>query len=446
MASPPTFPPPRAAKKPMAHRSIALRGAPADLARLVSLVIGLGLLASARTALAQSSPEAAAVVRLCATGPDAAVARAVRAEGAAGVDAAGVLPNPSLVLQHQQTVEGPQDRETMVALSVPLGLGGRRFLRQDAAEARRAASDASGDALLVEAAIDAQEVLAAATLDRRRAQVLADHQRALEALDAVLEGLTRGGEAARLDRTRQRVQARLHRSRLEEAEARAAASAELARGWLGVAPEAVDEPSLLAPTAPAAPASTRPPHLVALAAEADASRIDADVARRGWVPELDVYAGYRNVDAGGGIGHGLTFGLTVPLTVFDHGQGDAARARAAEGVTRARLAGEEARIQRAERSAATRLARLLATAGEVRSAEADAAEVARATRELYVAGEAPWTELFAAYQAHEEAQLAWLDRLEAVAAARVALARVRGALLDPALERACLAAARGERP
>ena len=134
---------------------------------------------------------------------------------------------------------------------------------------------------------------------------------------------------------------------------------------------------------------------------------------------------------------------TIPLTALDRGQGEAARASAAASVARAELAGDRARMVRLERATAARLDLLLATAAEVESAAREASEVARASRELYAAGETTLTELLATYEDHEEARLAWIDRLGAIATARVALMRARGALLDPALERACLAAGRG---
>jgi outer membrane protein TolC len=411
----------------------------------VGLATLLALIGGARVEARAASPEARAVIRVCAAGPEAGVAQAIRRGGAAEVDASEVLPNPSLVLQHQQTLEGPEERETVVGLSVPLGLGGRRFVLQDAAEARRAASEASSDALLVGAAIDVQEAIAAAALDERRAAVLLEMQAAHEALDGMLAALTRGGEAPAHDRKRQRIQARLHRARLEEAQARAASSADLVASLLG-APAAGLEPSLLSTSTSAAASGAPPPHVLALEAEARAHGLEATAAERGWVPDVDLFAGYRNVGAGGAIGHGVSLGLTIPITFFDRGQGEAGRASAEEEIARARLAGERIRVGRVERAATARLDRLLATLGEVKAAEREAGEIAASARELYAAGESSLTELLAAYQAHEDARLASLGRLEAIAIARVEVMRARGGLLDAALERACIAAARGDRP
>lgn len=75
------------------------------------------------------SAEAPLIARVCARGADASIAAALRDAGAADVGAAEVLPNPSLVVQHQQTLGGPPDRESAVGITVPLGLGGRRFIR-----------------------------------------------------------------------------------------------------------------------------------------------------------------------------------------------------------------------------------------------------------------------------------------------------------------------------
>lgn len=412
--------------------------------RLAGVFAAVLVLGGAHGEAKGHSAEARAVIRFCAAGPDAGIAQAIRRGGAAEVEASEVLPNPSLVLQLQQTLEGPVGRETVVGLGVPLGLGGRRFVLQDAAEERRTGSEASSDAVLVSSAIDVQEALAAAALDQRRAAVLVDMQAAHDGLDALLAGLTRGGETAAHDRKRQRVQARLHRTRVEAAEARASSSRDLVAVWLGAPPGGL-EPSLLSMATSAAASGAPHAHLLALEAEANAHGLDASAAERGWIPDLDLFAGYRNVDVGGAIGHGVFLGLTVPITAFDRGQGEAARAGAAEELARARLAGERARMGRVERAASARLSRLMATVEETRAAEGEAAEVAAAAKDLYAAGESSLTELFGAYEAHEDARLATLDRLEAIAIARVELMRARGSLLDPTLQRACIAAARGDK-
>ena len=88
-------------------------------------------LTTAAPSLAPAAPpvdEIAETRRVCAEGPAAALVRAERLRGEAAVTAAGVLPNPSLAVAHQRTLSGPSEQETIVALSVPLGLGGRRRL------------------------------------------------------------------------------------------------------------------------------------------------------------------------------------------------------------------------------------------------------------------------------------------------------------------------------
>src|SRR4051794_38138135 len=86
---------------------------------------------------ADALEELALTRRVCQSAPGAAVARAEQARGDAAVAAAHVLPNPTLSAERQQRLTGSTELETILGISVPVGIGGRRFLLQDAAEARR---------------------------------------------------------------------------------------------------------------------------------------------------------------------------------------------------------------------------------------------------------------------------------------------------------------------
>jgi outer membrane protein TolC len=138
--------------------------------------------------------EVAATRRVCAEGPAAAAARAERLRGEAAVTAAGVLPNPSLSVQHQRTLSGPGESETVVGLSVPLGLGGQRFVLQDAARAKATAARLG----ILEAGVAEIEraVVEAAALESQAGRLYAAGEASIaELLDAL-----RAAEEAQLAR------------------------------------------------------------------------------------------------------------------------------------------------------------------------------------------------------------------------------------------------------
>src|SRR5215204_6432306 len=86
---------------------------------------------------AEPVTETAGARIVCEQGPVTRLARAQRLRGMAAEIEAGVLPNPSLVVEHQRTLSGASEQETIVGLSIPLRLGGRRSALLDAAVARR---------------------------------------------------------------------------------------------------------------------------------------------------------------------------------------------------------------------------------------------------------------------------------------------------------------------
>ncbi|WP_437964123.1 TolC family protein [Sorangium sp. So ce260] len=412
-------------------------------------------MAAASSSLAASPlDEVAATRRVCAEGPAAAAARAEWLRGEAAVTAAGVLPNPSLSVQHQRTLSGPAESETVVGLSVPLGLGGQRFVLQDAARALRDQALSEAHATRFDAALAFREAYVAAAVEEARLAVLARQQAALDALSGTVERLARGGESASYDLLRQRTQARVHGRLLASARARTAASRALLEAWTGeevtLPPEGLAKiaggPAGRAATSAQRGATPAPPRIRGLEAAARARGLEAEAARRRWVPDVEVFAGYRALSgAAQETGHGLSLGLTVPLTLFDHGQGDAARADAEQAVAQAAAAGLKRDSAARARAAAARLGILEAGIAEIERAVAEAAALEGQAGRLYAAGEASIAELLDALRAAEEAQLARIDLMEEIALTRLAWMRATGTMLDATLDHACGDAAGGTR-
>jgi cobalt-zinc-cadmium efflux system outer membrane protein len=413
------------------------------------------VLASTSPALgAPRLDEESGVRRVCTASPAAMQARAERLRGEAAVVTANVLPNPELVLQHARTLSGASQQETTVSLAVSLGLGGRRFVLQDAAELRRRQAEANAHATLFEAALAFREAFVTAALDEARAQALAEQQRALDALTTTVQGLARGGESSGYAAARLRTQARLHARLLASARARAAASRALLEAWTGeevaLAPVALADLAGGAGTAAPRSAPLVSARIAGLEASAQASELEARAARRRWVPDVSISAGYRSLTdavAGGGAagGHGLALGLTVPLTLFDHGQGDAARAaadRAASLASAATLRRESGALAKAS---VTRLQILESAVADLEHAVAEAGGLQAKATALYAAGEGGITELLDAYRAVEEARLARIDLAEEIARARLARMRAAGTLFNSTLDKDCGGASGGAR-
>lgn len=411
-----------------------------------SLACALALCITPTSASAASTlDEIEGVRRVCAAGPDAAVARAQRTRGEAAISAASVLPNPSLLVEHQRTLRGATENETTVGLSVTLGIGGRRFLLQDAAQERRAQALADAHTTLFEAALAFREAYAAAVLDEARLAVLTEQQRLLDQSSARIQALAKGGENAGYDSLRQDTQARVHRRLVESTRAKAEASRLLVEVWIGeeVALATIDVADLAGGSrtknvATGSVMRNENPRVESLEAAARASGLEAQSARRRWVPDIEVFAGYRAVTgATSETGHGVSLGLTIPLTFFDHGQGEAALAEAEQAIAKATAARIKRDSQAREKGSAARLRILEASLAELDRAVADASALQAKAEKLYGSGEASITEVIDAFRAAEEARLARIDAAQEIAAARLEVMRARGTQLDPGLDKEC---------
>lgn len=397
------------------------------------------VLLSVRVKAAEPLDEMSATRAVCARGPDRAVALALRQSGAAIVTAARVLPNPSVFASYQSTVSGVIDRELMVGVSVPVGIAGRRSILKTAADERLKQAEGQADATLFESAIAFREAYVVAAIAQTRVFLRTQQQESLDELSQAIAGLQRGGETSAYDLLRQSSQARLHRGALESAKAEALASRAYLEAWLeqDVTLPVIEPQTLGAFSENHSDQALATARIRSLEAQSRASKLEGRAARRQRVPEMDVFAGYRGVGLGDQAGHGVSLSLTVPLTLFDHGQGEAARADAEQQLATAAAQ----RLQRQQyaqlKGARLRLQVLEASAAEARAVSVDAQSVRDQAGQLYAAGEATITEVLEAYQGAEEARLAELDLSLQIALTRLTVMKEAGTMYDSTLDQEC---------
>jgi cobalt-zinc-cadmium efflux system outer membrane protein len=422
----------------LARTRITTRRSKYAVAAALSFVsLLLSLRASAQT-VKKRTLEVELTLRVCRAGPSLATANAERGLGEAEIGAIEPLQNPSLVVEHQQTLQGFDERETIVGAQIPVALSGRRGVLREAARARQRVSNARADADTLETALDFREAYTEAGIEQARVLVLREQQKTLESLTSVLEQLAARGESARYDVRRHQAEVRLHARTLASAEVRATAAAERLAIWLD---QRVEAASLVADAnagASTARAETsQHPDVVVLRSTAEAAEREAEAASRRWVPEPEVFAGYRQVGAGDQTGHGVSLGVLVPLTFFEHGQGAASKARAERVLAAARAERLQRRHQAELRVAVTRGKTLEVVLREAEQTVKDAAELMDGARRLYGAGETSIAEVLDAYRTAEKAALDRLTALEELLAARLAVMRASGKQFDPELDAAC---------
>jgi outer membrane protein, heavy metal efflux system len=399
---------------------------------------------------AEPLTEAILTREICRTGPGAKVARALRQRGDAAVSAAHVLPNPSLVLEYQATLgRGSDDSEKIVGLEIPLEVNGRRQLIQNAAAARQTQANAEASSALFETALAFREDYVAALAAQAEADVLRAQQTALEALNSVIQGLTNRGETSGHEQMRLQLQADLHQRTLETVKIRAESSRFKLARWIGrevLLPANALQALLNGSQIPVMNLEPSGSEIQGLLAAANVSTLESEAAHRRWIPDLDLFAGYRSIALPEGTGHGLSLRLGIPLTFFDHGQGEVATADAETALARA--SAERLRLTRSIELQTLQRIHSTYLLGVERAGQVSARALAlqATTQELYAAGEATLTELFEAFRNSEEARLSELRLAVEIARTRLSLMRSAGTLFDPMLDRACRSAKPGVSP
>lgn len=353
---------------------------------------------------------------------DAAEARARQAR---------VRPNPTLALDAENAFgsgpfSGYGNAETTLSITQDLELWGRRTARINAARADAGTASLRRDLAVVDAAGRLALVYADAEAAERRATLaeenlsltLADARAALVLVEEGREPLLRGiqGES----------EAAAARAGLDEAIAeRDAAFARLTAVAMLAEPVTTIDVSLLdlAPATALSPTDQTPTVRVA-EAERSAAESRIAVERTRSRPDVSASVGLRRYEAEDATA--LTFGLSLPLPLFDRNRGNIEAAQADFRAADARLMTARQEAQ-ADRAAAQ--ARLRASVSRVNAADAgvtSAEEAYRLSRIGFEAGRISQLELRATRTALVNARTAAVDARLARVRAEIDLARQDG--------------------
>jgi cobalt-zinc-cadmium efflux system outer membrane protein len=349
---------------------------------------------------------------------------AARAE----VIAAGVLPNPNLSLGAELFLHGqPEsaDQQYSAMLSQALPLSGHIGARKDAAELGATAAEREFAATSWQLFGELRRAYLGLQLVQERYAVLHAGLSDLDRIERVLAERAAAGANPAYDRVRLQVERGSLRARLSEAEfAAATASAELA-GAIGgspldsqlVAGDALGEPSL---------ESRETSALVRLALaqrhEVAASRLQATAAearlratRLRYLPDPEIgvgYARWRSIpgaasNAGGGA---LLLSASIPLPIFDHGQGSIQQKLEQSRAARVQERDVQNLIAREVALAASTLRAARVAYQEYRTgAQKDAEAVRRIAEISYREGRGSILELLDAYSSYLRVQEQALD-------------------------------------
>jgi cobalt-zinc-cadmium efflux system outer membrane protein len=397
-------------RSPGRHLSLATIRSSTCLLLLASVV------ASAQPALSQRE----FVERVLSSGLAARVAEGEAALGRAEAVGAGRWPNPSLEWQRETVGLSGGGRETqdIVSASVPLVLSGRLGLEAEAAGQGARAAEARRDQARLQLWNEATRIFSAALGAQERRGILEDSLAALRRLEAAIAAREKAGEAAGYDHLRvslevATVEDLLRGAALEERKWKAEALRLLPPGSGAL-------PPLQGPLEVERPLPSQESLLAALEArpdvrawelEARGAELSRRAAARGWIPEPTVNAGAKWVDTGpSGAATGYAVGLELPLPLFQHRQGEVARAEARRELAEAQRAvllhTARTRLAAAHADATGRRERLARHRTAVLQRTEELRRVAEAA---YRGGSADLLALVDAERASREARLASID-------------------------------------
>lgn len=352
--------------------------------------------------------------------------------------AAGVYPNPSLSYGGLALVQGPNTGaawQHQIVLEQPLLLFGQRGAREDVADLNTRAEQARVSASLSDLALAVRQAFATLVSRQDRVRVLDESVAELSRLEQIVSGRQKAGDRSvydvariELEITALRVDLRNAKTDVEDESGRLA----FLLGFPGWRPRAEGdlEPRQL-PTGLEqlwGTAQSQRPSIAAARAQEATARGGLTLARRERLPVPAVALGTLLTQRENSAS--LFFGLSLPLPVFDRGQGAIARAtaeiRAGERTVEAELAETRADLERARAV----YFRQRETLRDIEQQMVDKIPALRQmAEESYRGGNAGILELLDSFRSVKEIRLTHLAQREAVKLAEAALISVAG--LEP---------------
>jgi outer membrane protein, heavy metal efflux system len=360
--------------------------------------------------------------------------------------AAGVYPNPSLSYGGLALAHGANTGaawQHQIVLEQPLLLFGQRGAREDVADLGVRAESARVSASLADRALAVRQAFATLVARQERARVLEESVAELSRLEQIVRGRQKAGDRSVYDVARIELETTTLRVELSNAQTDVEdASGRLASllGFPGWRPRAEGdlEPRQLPTSLDRlwGTAQSQRPSIAAARAQEATARGGLTLARRERLPVPAVALGTLLTQQE--ISASVFFGLSLPLPVFDRGQGAIARAtaemRAGERAVEAELAETRADLERAR-------AVYLRQRETLRNIEQQMVDripaLRRMAEESYRGGSAGILELLDSFRSVKEIRLTHLAQREAVKQAEASLIAVAG--LEP------LGPARGRR-
>lgn len=360
--------------------------------------------------------------------------RAARHEVAAsdgGVLQAGLLPNPEVAVQMEDTREA--SRTLTGQLNLPIELGGKRAARVSAAQKARelALAQLAGTQASLRAAVSAAffELLIAqerVTLARGTLGIAAEGMQAAARRVAA-------GKIAPLEETKARVEQANAELELSEATAGLARARQALSSLWGSPVPGFGEAGGDLQTVPAAPADVSlaggldaAPALLASRREMERRQAEIEVERSRQYPDLTVSLGAKR-DNGSGRGAYPVLGISLPLPLFDRNQG-----RLYTALRQADKAADEYRATRVRldtelRQAASRLAVARTSAETLRATVLPGAQQAYgAARRGFEAGKFTYLDVLDAQRTLFQARIRYLGVLAGAYQAAAAIDGILG--------------------
>lgn len=352
----------------------------------------------------------------------------------AEVEQAALPANPNATLGREGLSSGgARQAETRLELTQQLDVAGRRRFARTAAVRRLAATDAELAGVRTDAIADVRRAFGQVLF---RARVVGALDKAVTSLSAsaqVVNRLATSGESSGYDR--RRVVRELFALRVK----RDTAAADLVRDQAVLAAYVEDNAAqALAPSGPALPAPPPPlnemrerlrerSQLVALEVRAEAADSEAQMSRRGWIPNVTVGVGTRLMESAQGEQGDLMVSLGVPIPLFDRGQARVKRAVAEREGYRAEHALQMARLGGELDGAWQQASRLFAAALDYRREVLSSShELGRIAETAYAAGEGDVLDLIDAARTELETELMSFELDHQARMARIELDQIAG--------------------